>query len=191
MAALLIASVAHWLGLSTDTKPASARAGSSFYETDTGAVYLWDGAAWVLKLGPESLFRLNKTVTFTGAAGLGAVGNVPLATVTGEIEIVSLVPVVTVALEEAAPTATLALGFTGATTFFVAATNAAAQLTLGKVWFSATPGVVPLAIPAGFKNVWTSDHLVATVGAQAVSAGALRCDVLWRPLSPDGLLVAA
>lgn len=38
-----------FVGLSTDTKPAALAAaggGATFYETDTGATYVWDGAAW-------------------------------------------------------------------------------------------------------------------------------------------------
>src|SRR3990167_7386280 len=83
MTVALITSIERFVGLSTDTKPTGPRAGSLFYETDTGAQYLYDGAAWQLYLvgGP---FRASKTIAFTGAANLGAIGNVPLFTVTGE-----------------------------------------------------------------------------------------------------------
>lgn len=189
---VLVTAIQTFQGLSSDVKPSDPAppAGSTFLETDTGSTYVWDGAAWgiLIAAGP---FRANKTVTFTGAATLGAVGNVPIYTVTGSVEIVSFAPVVVTALGEAAPTATIALGLTGATTLFVAATNALAQLTLGKIWFTTTPAAVAIAIPAAFKNIWTNANLVATVGAQAVNAGAIRFDVLWRPLSATGALVAA
>ena len=41
-----------WLGLSTDTKPSPAWSlnvvRSEFWETDTGDIYIWNGAGWVL-----------------------------------------------------------------------------------------------------------------------------------------------
>src|SRR3990167_3179839 len=96
---------------------------------------------------------VSKTITFTGAAGLGATGNVPLFTVTGEILVVVLLPTCTVNLGEAAPTATIALGVTGATSFFIAATTAT-DIDAGDIWTDATPTEVnALAAPAGFKDI--------------------------------------
>lgn len=43
----------HYLGLSTDTKPAATSAGARFFETDTRAVYVFDGAAWRYTLRSE------------------------------------------------------------------------------------------------------------------------------------------
>ena len=44
-----IIEVEQYIGLSTDTKPAVAPIGSTCYETDTKATYVWDGTAWRLK----------------------------------------------------------------------------------------------------------------------------------------------
>lgn len=42
-----INSASDYIGLSTDTKPTvNVGAGSTFYETDTKAVYIYDGSAW-------------------------------------------------------------------------------------------------------------------------------------------------
>lgn len=40
-----------YTGLSTDTKPTLVKgdAGSHFYETNTGILFIWNGSAWVLK----------------------------------------------------------------------------------------------------------------------------------------------
>ena len=47
MAVRLISEARHYVGLAGDTKPASAGAGSTFTETDTGEVYVADSAsAW-------------------------------------------------------------------------------------------------------------------------------------------------
>lgn len=132
----------------------------------------------------------TKTLTFTGAAGLGAVGAVPLFTVTGEVLIKALVPFCTALLAEAAPTATLALGVTGATALFIAATNAV-DIDADEFWVDATPDANGVALPAALKDVVITDNIIGTVGAQAISSGAIRFGVYWQPLSSDGNVVAA
>jgi len=47
MAVVLMRAINRYAGLSTDTKPASSVAGSTFYETDTGHTYIWQGSAWL------------------------------------------------------------------------------------------------------------------------------------------------
>lgn len=50
MAVILTTTIQRWIGLSSDTKPASPTySGSEFYETDTGRTYVWNGSAWVIK----------------------------------------------------------------------------------------------------------------------------------------------
>lgn len=141
--------------------------------------------------GPGYLRRASASVTFTGAANLGAVGNVPLFTVTGEVLIVYLVPFTVLTLTEALATATLALGVTNATGLFIAATNAVNLLT-GEFWTEATGGGTAeagIALPAALKEIVVSSNIVGTVGAQAVDGGTLRVDLYWLPLS-SGALVA-
>lgn len=135
-------------------------------------------------------YRVRKTITFTGAANLGAVGAVPLFTVTGEVLIERIVPICTVNLTEAAPTATLALGVTGSTSLFIAATTATA-IDAGEFWVSATPTGNGIAVPAALKDIAITDNIIGTVGAQNVDSGAIRIDVYWRPLSSDGNVLAA
>lgn len=53
----LVTPLPSYVGLSTDAKPFSTSSlalvvGMSFWETDTGRTYVWDGAAWRL-LGSE------------------------------------------------------------------------------------------------------------------------------------------
>lgn len=129
----------------------------------------------------------SKTVTFAGTAGLGAVGAVPIFTVTGEVLIEKLVPMCTVDLTEVAPTATLALGVTGSTSLFVAATTATA-IDVGEFWVDTGPDANGIAIPAALKDIAITDNIIGTVAAQAIDSGAIRFDVWWRPLSPDGAL---
>lgn len=134
--------------------------------------------------------QVIKSITFTGAANLGAVGAVPLFTVTGSVEVLTIYPVCTVDLTEAAPTATLALGVTGSTSLFVAATTAT-TIDVGEVWLTTTPTAAGIAIPAACKNIAINANIIGTVAAQAVNGGALTVVVRYRPLSADGLVVAA
>lgn len=52
MAVLMMSTIQRWEGLSVaggDTKPAAPTfVGSTYYETDTGRTYLWNGVAWVI-----------------------------------------------------------------------------------------------------------------------------------------------
>ena len=135
-------------------------------------------------------YRVSKTVTFTGAADLGAVGAVPIFTVTGEVWVVVMVAICTVDLTEAAPTATLSLGVTGSTVKFIAATTAI-DIDAGDFWIDATPDPNAATIPTSMKDIAITDNIIGTVAAQAVDSGAIRFDLWWRPLSSDGNVVAA
>src|SRR3972149_206578 len=93
--------------------------------------------------GPGSpiVRKTFKLLTFTGAAGLGAIGNCTLFTVTGGIHVVSIDAFVKTSLgvDGGTGAASLSLGTTGTTTLFVAATTATSLLSTAPLWFSATP----------------------------------------------------
>jgi len=52
--------IQRWIGLSTDTKPTSPRAGSTFYETNTGYSFKWNGYAWL----PVDIMADHLTVNY-------------------------------------------------------------------------------------------------------------------------------
>lgn len=131
--------------------------------------------------------RVSKTITFTGAASLGAVGAVPIFTTTGEVMVVAMVPYCTVNLTEAGATATISLGVTGSTALFIANTTAT-DIDAGEFWVDATPDANGIAIPAALKDIAITDNIIGTVGTQAVNGGAIRFDVWFLPLSSDGNL---
>jgi hypothetical protein len=135
-----------------------------------------------------SLRRTTATVTFTGAANFGAVGVVPIFTVTGEVLVCYFVPSCTVDLTEAAPTATLALGVTGSTSLFIGATTGTA-IDATELWISTTPTAAGLALPAAMKDIPISANIIGTVAAQNVTAGAIRFDLWYLALSSDGAVV--
>lgn len=141
-------------------------------------------------LGEARLRQTQKSVTFDGTAGLGAVGTVSLFTVTGEVLVVALVPKCTTLLTEAAPTATLALGVTGSTALFIAATNAT-DIDAEEFWVDTTPDANGIAVPAALKDIAITDNIIGTVAAQAIDSGAIDFNLLWIPLSPGASVVAA
>lgn len=46
MAVQKVATIQRFLGVSTDAKPTTPPVGSTFYEVDTKAEYVYDGSAW-------------------------------------------------------------------------------------------------------------------------------------------------
>jgi hypothetical protein len=132
---------------------------------------------------PSAPLAATKTMTFTGAAGLGAIGNVPLFTVTGTVLIEKITAVCLTTLVGA--TATLALGVTGATALLIAATTAT-TITGNLIWSSATPSTGGVAVPAAMEDTVINANIVGTVATAAITAGVIRFDVVWRPLSANG-----
>lgn len=128
----------------------------------------------------------SKSVTFNSGAGTGAIGAVPWFTISGQVLIVSINGIVTTNL--AGATATLALGVTGSTALFIAATTATTLLTTARIWMSATATANGLAVPAACQNIVIEQNIIGTVGTAAISAGVMRLDVLWRPLSAGATL---
>ena len=78
------------LCLSTDVKPVTVFTGSTALETDTGDMYIFDGAAWVLKADNVKVTGSSVAVTATqtrpdnttGYAALDVVGTDPAAVMT-------------------------------------------------------------------------------------------------------------
>lgn len=133
--------------------------------------------------------RAEKLITFTGAAGLGATGAVPLFDTTGKVIIDRIIGVVETDLVSAGG-GTLALGVTGATTLLIAATTAT-DLDLDELWVSATPNANGIAIPAGLQNIAIAQDIIGTVGTAAITAGAIRLYAFYTPITSDGALAAA
>lgn len=134
----------------------------------------------------------RKTSALDGAANNGqlAAPTITLFTVTGEVLIAALTATCT-ETHVSAGAGTLVLGVTGNTTFFIAATTAT-DIAAGDYWIDATPTEVnALAVPAGFKDIWLTDNIIATVGTANITDGTIRYDCYWLPLSADGNVVAA
>lgn len=131
--------------------------------------------------------RASKLITFTGAAGLGAIGAVPLFTLTGKVILDRIIGVVETDLVGA--TSTLALGVIGSTALLIAATTAT-DLDLNELWVSATPNATGIAIPAGLQNIAIAADIIGTVAVAAITAGAIRLYAFYTPITSDGALAA-
>lgn len=128
------------------------------------------------------------TVTFDGTAGAGATGTaVTVFTTTGEVEIISLVPYCTTLLTEAAPTATVALGVTGSTALFVAATTST-DIDANEFWVDTAPDANGIALPAALQNIVITDNIIVTPATQNTTAGVIEFTARYIPISTDGAL---
>ena len=130
----------------------------------------------------------RKTVTFTGAANLGAQGAVPLFDITGQVQVISIVGFCTTELTST--TGTLALGVTGSTTLFIGATTAT-TIDANEFWVSTKPTATAIALPTAVQNFLINADIIGTVATADVTAGVMEFCVYWRPISDDGALVAA
>ena len=138
-------------------------------------------------VGAEPI-ALVKSFTFDGGAGAGLSGSaITFFTVTGEVEIISLVPICDTDLTTSGA-ATLALGVTGNTTLFIAATTATG-IDAALFWMTATPTANALAVPAALKNIAITDNIIGTVATANITGGVIRFQLLWRPLSAGSLVV--
>lgn len=132
---------------------------------------------------------VRKTLTFTGAAGLGLVGAVPLFNLTGRVKVDHIIPHCTVDLVSGGG-GSLALGVTGLTSLFLGAT-VATTIDLGDWWVNTTPVAIAAAQIAAFKDILINASIIGTVSGFDITAGVIIFDVGYTPLTDDGALVAA
>lgn len=132
-------------------------------------------------------FRTNKTVAFTGAAGLGAQGTVSLFTVTGEV-VCKLMAKCTEDL--AGATATLEVGVSG-NTAFLHGQETATNIDNGDVVTSDAGTKVGGGLALNEYFIAGGADIIATVATADITDGTLIYTLLWRPISDDGAVVAA
>jgi hypothetical protein len=138
----------------------------------------------------------TKTITFTGAAGLGAVGTVTVFTCTGR----SIIHAITAFCTEdlVGNLATIELGTATTSNDFVVQTTAEG-IDVNKWWGDATPsaGSILIKIPAtgadgigaaqSFKTI--SSDIIATIATADVTDGTIVFDVIYTPLTDGARLV--
>jgi hypothetical protein len=127
----------------------------------------------------------SKTLAYTGAANLGAVGATTLFTVTGDV----IVNIFAVCSEDlAGATATVEVGISGNTAALIAQTTGT-TIDVGEIWATTSPATV-LALPSE-KILMNGTDIIQTIATANVTDGTLTYYCLWYPLSSDASVVAA
>lgn len=134
------------------------------------------------------MFRTTKDVTFTGAAGAGAVGTVALYTVTGRVMIWGIVSRCTTDLVSAGG-GTLLLG-TSDTPGFMSndETILATACDTGEIWAGGDLNPLAAGVGIGYASngspwILEDDDIIITVGTADVTAGVITFDAFWSPFS--------
>lgn len=131
--------------------------------------------------------RVFKDFTFTAVAGSGAIGSVPLFTITGQCLVVRTAAYVLTTCVGAS--GTLAYGVVGSTSLFIAATAVAQLATTTPNWNTTTTTAGGGVLVAGCKELLIDSNITAQVATTDFSAGKIRFVVEYTPFSSDGLLV--
>lgn len=139
------------------------------------------------------LKRTIKTMALDGSNNNGDLDEptISLFTVTGEVLIVAGPTGRCTETLVSAGGGTLALGVTGSTALFIAATTAA-DIATNDLWIDATPtDTNGVALPAALKDILITDNIIATVATADITDGTIVFTVWWMPWSEDGRVVAA
>lgn len=121
--------------------------------------------------------------TYTGAAGLGAVGTTNLATITGIILLRSFGVCIT---DLTGASATIANGVTTNTTAFGAATTAT-NIDAGMIWASTAPANI--FDFSAQQRICIAGNMIETIAAANITGGVLDVYCLWTPITSDGNFV--
>ena len=132
-----------------------------------------------------ALRRSTTTITFDGTAGAGGIGTVTVFSITpdanAQFYVARIIPYCITDLAGATATVALLVGFAPAA---IAATLAT-DIDAGEFWFSTAPAKSG-AIPAALMNiVFANANITLDVAVAAITAGVLRIDVDYIPLT-DG-----
>ena len=141
--------------------------------------------------------HVRKTIAFTGAAGLGAVGDVNVFTITGRVFVSRITAFCTEDLASAGG-GTISLGTATRVTKFIALTTATA-VDINEWWVDGTPITEAAntinqttngSDPSQLAVVLSADVIVDVLTAD-VTDGTIIVDIWYIPITDNGVLVAA
>ncbi len=195
MAATRMATIETHLGTSTERAAMSTTRlplGSTFEETDTGLVKIWDSSAWQThpQVSPVAVGSLaRKTADFTAGAGTGNVGTFALFTVTGAVKF----SIIASCSDTIVGAGSLECGYATNTNGIIAQIVDATDLATGEFWFDATPTTVfntvaNIELSFGLGN---GQDIFLTIGGTNITDGTITFNVIWFPLNDAGSIVAA
>lgn len=148
----------------------------------------------VIRAGYDQLLRApHKTITFTGASGLGLKDvAVPVYTVTGRVLLIYGTALVGDTLVSASDLGTISLGTASKPIFLVGASTVAAGAgAINDWWFNTgfSSGLayemVGGAAQGDFVPVACNENIIITPATQNITAGSLIFDFWYRPIT-DG-----
>lgn len=131
----------------------------------------------------------EKIITFV-AGTTGAVGATTVFSVTGQIQVVNLLPFTTTLLAENGATATVSLGTAETVALFIAASEPE-DFETGDFWTAVVPALKSIAIPAALKDIAVSEDIILTIANDTITSGVVEFYLRWIPLSSDAAVVAA
>ena len=166
--------------------------GSTFEETDTGLVKIWDLTTWQIHpvVSPQATGAMaRKTAVFAVGAGTGSIGTFALFTVTGAVKF----GIIATCSETLVGAATLECGVTGTTAGIIAQIAAATDLITGEIWADATPTLKLDTLANSQLDFVIADgaDIFLTIGAANLTDGTIDFNVVWWPLNATGSIVAA
>lgn len=151
---------------------------------------VWDGIGHFLRVGAANGgIVVTKSITFTGAANLGATGTINLFTenTLGQ-SLVALIATCGTTLVGTG--ATIAAGISGSTARYLPQ-QTATNITAGKTWDLTglvTAGTAPNTTPNQVSQI--SETIIATIATANITAGQLTFYAFYRPLAAGAALVA-
>ena len=132
----------------------------------------------------------SKVVTFAAGVGTGAVGVVPLFTVTGAVAF-NLTAICTVILATEAG-ATISVGTPGAVAGIIGVTTGV-DIDAGDIWFAAAPATVLDTMANALLEFVIGDgaDIQADVLVDDINTGVIEFRCFWTPLTVGASVVAA
>lgn len=146
----------------------------------------------IIPASPQPDFRVVAGNYNFGDDG-GSQGTFTIFTVTGDVllQVFGICDVQPASLG----TPTIELGVSGDTNAYIAQIVDATDLIADEVWLDATPTLTQEILdPAAIPRTWivaNGQDTIMTLGGADLTAGDIDFYALWRPLSTDGLVVAA
>jgi len=168
-----------FIGLSTDTKPTSVNAGATFFEANTGFMFIYNGYAWV----PKS-FMPESTVNYKQISLNQAANTYDVMTATAQALFIDAVIVhVPDDLHSVATFTGISIATDDGTPIVLLSSTNGAKAKLTGNFYSTYRGPVVTA---------ATKKIQLTIGGGSAGAGKVAdITVLWRPLVAGGYYLNA
>ena len=139
-----------------------------------------------------TLYHARKTITFTAAAGAGAVETSTLFTITGRVLLERLTAFCTSDLTSGGA-ATISMGVSGAAVDTFIASTAFSDIDANEWWSDATPasGAEEQILSNLFDRMTSftlSGNITFTVGTTTITGGVIIFDAWYYPITDTGML---